>query len=196
MYHTHHGPVTHMLDGKWVVTKINWNPVNALRQSYTRTKLSGHDEFRKMMDIRTNSSNNTVYADSQGNIAYYHGNFVPCTGYSVTLPPPDAADYTVQDIQPWGGFRPVTPTGQPNVGATGIAGLFVNTGHGSLGWTVACATAEAAASRGNAFGVSNVSDKDESDLSPANSSTVPRRLFRRCRLGRLLETGCIDRASL
>ncbi len=59
---------------------------------------------------------------------------------------PDAADYTVQDIQPWGGFRPVTPTGQPNVGATGIAGLFVNTGHGSLGWTVACATAEAAAS--------------------------------------------------
>ncbi|NOX70194.1 MAG: acylase [Gammaproteobacteria bacterium] len=77
MYHTHHGPVTHMLDGKWVVTKINWDPVNALRQSYTRTKLSGHDEFRKMMDIRTNSSNNTVYADSQGNIAYYHGNFVP-----------------------------------------------------------------------------------------------------------------------
>jgi len=77
MYHTHHGPVTHMLDGKWVVTKINWDPVNALRQSYIRTKLSGHDEFRKMMDIRTNSSNNTVYADSQGNIAYYHGNFVP-----------------------------------------------------------------------------------------------------------------------
>ncbi|MCH7853969.1 MAG: acylase [Proteobacteria bacterium] len=77
MYHTHHGPVTHMLDGKWVVTKINWDPVNALRQSYIRTKLSGHDEFREMMDIRTNSSNNTVYADSQGNIAYYHGNFVP-----------------------------------------------------------------------------------------------------------------------
>ena len=77
MYHTHHGPVTHMLDGKWVATKINWDPVNALRQSYIRTKLSGHDEFREMMNIRTNSSNNTVYADSQGNIAYYHGNFVP-----------------------------------------------------------------------------------------------------------------------
>ena len=30
-----------------------------------------------MMDIRRNSSNNTVYADSEGNIAYYHGNFVP-----------------------------------------------------------------------------------------------------------------------
>lgn len=77
MYHTHHGPVTHMIDGKWVVTKINWDPVNALRQSYIRTKINGHDEFREMMNIRTNSSNNTVYADSQGNIAYYHGNFVP-----------------------------------------------------------------------------------------------------------------------
>ena len=77
MYHTHHGPVTHTLDGKWVSTKINWDPVNALQQSYIRTKQSGHDGFRKMMDIRTNSSNNTVYADSDGNIAYYHGNFVP-----------------------------------------------------------------------------------------------------------------------
>ena len=77
MYHTHHGPVTHTLDGRWVSTKINWDPVNALRQSFSRTKLRDHDEFRDMMDIRTNSSNNTVYADSSGNIAYYHGNFVP-----------------------------------------------------------------------------------------------------------------------
>ena len=38
MYHNHHGPVTHMLDGKWVATKINWDPVNALHQSYIRTK--------------------------------------------------------------------------------------------------------------------------------------------------------------
>ena len=77
MYHTHHGPVTHLEDGKWTVTRINWDPVNALHQSFIRTKLSGHEEFREMMDIRTNSSNNTVYADSSGNIAYYHGNFVP-----------------------------------------------------------------------------------------------------------------------
>ena len=76
-YHTHHGPITHEIDGKWVATKINWDPVHALEQSFLRTKLSGHDEFREMMNIRTNSSNNTVYADSAGNIAYYHGNFVP-----------------------------------------------------------------------------------------------------------------------
>lgn len=77
MYHTHHGPVTHSIDDKWVVTRINWDPVNALRQSFIRTKLNDYDEFREMMDIRTNSSNNTVFADSQGNIAYFHGNFVP-----------------------------------------------------------------------------------------------------------------------
>ncbi len=77
MYHTHHGPVTHAIDGEWVVTRINWDPVHALEQSFTRTKLDGHAAFRNMMNIRTNSSNNTVYADSQGNIAYYHGNFVP-----------------------------------------------------------------------------------------------------------------------
>ena len=77
MYHTHHGPVTHMIDGQWVATKINWDPVQALEQSYTRTKTNGHDEFHQMMGIRTNSSNNTVYADAEGNIAYYHGNFMP-----------------------------------------------------------------------------------------------------------------------
>ena len=77
MYHTHHGPVTHLEDGKWTATKINWDPVNALRQSFVRSKQSNHDEFWEMMGIRTNSSNNTVYADSSGNIAYYHGNFMP-----------------------------------------------------------------------------------------------------------------------
>ena len=77
MYRTHHGPITHEIDGKLVATKINWDPVHALEQSFVRTKLSGHEEFREMMNIRTNSSNNTVYADSSGNIAYYHGNFIP-----------------------------------------------------------------------------------------------------------------------
>lgn len=76
-YHTHHGPITHMLDGKWVATKINWDPVNALQQAFLRTKQSDHAGFRRMMGMRTNSSNNTVYADSAGTIAYYHGNFVP-----------------------------------------------------------------------------------------------------------------------
>ena len=77
IYRTHHGPITHLEQGKWVATKINWNPVQALIQSYTRTKLTNYAEFKEMMDIRTNSSNNTVFADGEGNIAYFHGNFIP-----------------------------------------------------------------------------------------------------------------------
>ncbi len=76
-YRTHHGPITHQEDGQWVATALMWEPVKALEQSYTRTKQSGYDDFRRMMDIRTNSSNNTVYADAGGNIAYFHGNFIP-----------------------------------------------------------------------------------------------------------------------
>ncbi len=77
IYRTHHGPVTHMLGESWVATAMMWDPVKALTQSFTRTKLNNHAEFRKMMDIRTNSSNSTVFADAEGNIAFYHGNFVP-----------------------------------------------------------------------------------------------------------------------
>lgn len=77
IYRTHHGPVTHKENGKWATTKINWDPVNALVQSYTRTKLNNFAEFKEMMNIRTNSSNNTVFADAQGNIGYFHGNFIP-----------------------------------------------------------------------------------------------------------------------
>lgn len=77
IYKTHHGPITHQNDDKWVATAMMWKPVEALIQSYTRTKTNSYEEFNKMMDIRTNSSNNTVYADSDGNIAYYQGNFIP-----------------------------------------------------------------------------------------------------------------------
>lgn len=77
IYRTHHGAITHTIDGQWIATAMMWDPVMALTQSFTRTKLSGHKEFREMMNIRTNSSNNTVYADAEGNIAYYHGNFIP-----------------------------------------------------------------------------------------------------------------------
>jgi D-amino-acid dehydrogenase len=41
----------------------------------------------------------------------------------------------------WSGLRPMTPDGPPVLGATGIANLFLNTGHGTLGWTMACGSA-------------------------------------------------------
>lgn len=77
MYRTHHGPITHQVDDQWTASAMMWEPIKALEQSYIRTKQDGYVGFREMMDIRTNSSNNTVYADAEGNIAYFHGNFVP-----------------------------------------------------------------------------------------------------------------------
>ena len=76
-YRTHHGPITGKINDQWVATKLNWEPVDALIQSFTRSKTSNHDEFWEMMKIRRNSSNNTVYADADGTIAYYHGDFIP-----------------------------------------------------------------------------------------------------------------------
>ncbi|CAM4131804.1 acylase [Zobellia nedashkovskayae] len=76
-YRTHHGPITHVADGQWTASAMMWEPVKALEQSFIRTKQKGYKGFHDMMDIRTNSSNNTVYADAEGNIAYFHGNFVP-----------------------------------------------------------------------------------------------------------------------
>ena len=76
-YRTHHGPITHQTDGLWTASAMMWEPVKALEQSFVRTKQKGYKGFREMMDIRTNSSNNTVYADAEGNIAYFHGNFIP-----------------------------------------------------------------------------------------------------------------------
>jgi len=77
VYHSHHGPIIREQDGKWVSIKLMQEPIKALTQSYTRTKAQNHEQFYASMELRTNSSNNTVYADSDGNIAYYHGNFVP-----------------------------------------------------------------------------------------------------------------------
>lgn len=77
MFRTHHGPITNAIDSTWVASAMMWDPVNALIQSFTRTKLNNTKEFREMMNMRTNSSNNTVYADADGNIAYYQGDFIP-----------------------------------------------------------------------------------------------------------------------
>jgi acyl-homoserine-lactone acylase len=74
---THHGPVIREEGGKWVSVKMMDDPMHALMQSYGRTKAHDYAGFLKVMDLRTNSSNNTVYADADGNIAYFHGNFIP-----------------------------------------------------------------------------------------------------------------------
>jgi acyl-homoserine-lactone acylase len=77
VYHSHHGPIIRADNGKWIATKLLLTPVPALSQSYLRTKTGNYAEFRKIQEMRTDTSNNTVYADADGTIAYFHGNFIP-----------------------------------------------------------------------------------------------------------------------
>ncbi|MBX9615676.1 MAG: D-amino acid dehydrogenase [Caulobacteraceae bacterium] len=49
---------------------------------------------------------------------------------------------STEDAELWAGLRPMTPDGTPIVGATRIPNLFVNSGHGTLGWTMACGSAK------------------------------------------------------
>jgi acyl-homoserine lactone acylase PvdQ len=77
MYFTQHGPVVAEKDGKWVAVSMMNTPLNALEQSYLRTKAKGYASYKKVMKLNGNASNNTVFADRDGNIAYWHGNFMP-----------------------------------------------------------------------------------------------------------------------
>ena len=76
-FYTHHGPVMAKRNGQWESLRSNNRTMNMLIQSWQRTKARSFAEYQKAMDILENTSNNTVYADAEGNIAYWHGNFVP-----------------------------------------------------------------------------------------------------------------------
>jgi acyl-homoserine lactone acylase PvdQ len=77
VYRTHHGPIVRELNGKWVSIRLMQEPVKALTQSYTRTKAKDYKSYRQTMELKANSSNNTIFADADGDIAYFHGNFIP-----------------------------------------------------------------------------------------------------------------------
>ncbi|WP_425641780.1 D-amino acid dehydrogenase [Marinomonas gallaica] len=74
-------------------------------------------------------------------------------GYNLDLPKvrTDTITHVVRDVFPqgadlsqaeyWTGLRPMTPDGTPVIGETPINGLYLNTGHGTLGWTMSCGSA-------------------------------------------------------
>lgn len=76
-YATGHGPVMGVRNGEWLSLREANRSLNALLQSWLRTKAKGFADFKKVMELRSNASDNTVFADDKGNIAYWHGNFIP-----------------------------------------------------------------------------------------------------------------------
>ncbi|MBS1819172.1 MAG: penicillin acylase family protein [Acidobacteria bacterium] len=77
VYRTHHGPIVRQIGDRWVSVRLLQDPVKALTQSYMRTKATNYRSFRDTMELHTNTSNNTVFADAEGNIAFFYSNFVP-----------------------------------------------------------------------------------------------------------------------
>jgi acyl-homoserine-lactone acylase len=86
--YTLHGPVMASRNNKWLSLKEYNRSLTALIESWAITKAKSFIEFKTGMEILSNTSNNTMYADDQGNIAYWHGNFIPKRnpGFDYSLP--------------------------------------------------------------------------------------------------------------
>jgi acyl-homoserine lactone acylase PvdQ len=76
-YYTHHGPIMANRNGQWISVRGYNRSLKSLMQSYLRTKTKGLEDYKKNMAMHANTSNNTVFADNKGNIAYWHGDYVP-----------------------------------------------------------------------------------------------------------------------
>ena len=77
-YRTHRGPIVRSADGRWIAFAMMDKPVEALQQSFIRTKAIDLTSFLAIADrFKANSSNNTIFADDRGEIAYLHPQFVP-----------------------------------------------------------------------------------------------------------------------
>ena len=108
-YKTIHGPVMGSKNGKWLSLKENNRSLNALIECWTRTKATNLKEYQKAMSLVSNNSNNTVYADGDGSIAYWHGNFMPKRNatYDFSMP----VDGSIKATN-WLGLHPLAETVQ------------------------------------------------------------------------------------
>ena len=82
------------------------------------------------------------------------GGMAELAGYGMHLNPRrrETLEMVLEDLYPgcgdldrgefWSGLRPMTPDSTPIIGATAVPGVFLNTGHGTLGWTMACGSAK------------------------------------------------------
>ena len=95
-YRTHHGPIVAAKSGRWIATALMWKPVPALEQSYLRTKATDLATYLQIAERKANSSNDTLFADRKGEIAFLMPQFMPVRN--------DRFDYT----RPVDGSDPAT----------------------------------------------------------------------------------------
>ncbi|MBI5370860.1 MAG: penicillin acylase family protein [Sphingobacteriales bacterium] len=106
-FFTHHGPIMTSRNNQWLSVRADNRLLNGLVQCWQRTKAKGLADFRKTLELKGNISNNTVYADADGNIAYWHGNRIPVrnTKYDWSK----AVDGSVSATE-WRGYHTVDET--------------------------------------------------------------------------------------
>lgn len=110
-WRTHHGPITHEAKGKWIATALMNRPVEAIQQSWLRTKATDLSGFQKVAaTFQANSSNNTVFASDKGEIAFLYPQFMPRRNPRLDYSKPvDGSDPAAD----WQGLIPVAQL--PNV---------------------------------------------------------------------------------
>ncbi|WP_413998636.1 penicillin acylase family protein [Flavobacterium sp. W1B] len=106
-YATNHGPIMAQREGKWISLKSYNRSMKSLEQSWIRTKSKNFEDYKQAMDLKANTSNNTVYADSKGNIAYWHGNFIPVRNKNINWS--KVVDGTTSATE-WKGLHEVSET--------------------------------------------------------------------------------------
>jgi acyl-homoserine-lactone acylase len=76
-WRSHHGPIVAERGGKLIATALMWKPVPALEQSFLRTKATDLASYLAVAERKANSSNDTLFADSKGEIAFLIPQFMP-----------------------------------------------------------------------------------------------------------------------
>ncbi len=107
VYSNHRGPVMGIREDHWVTVRSYNRSLNGVQQCWNRIKAQNLKEYKKVMDFRGNTSNNTVYADADGHIAYWHGNYIPRRDPSVNWS--KAVDGSVSKNE-WQGVHSVNET--------------------------------------------------------------------------------------
>ncbi|MBC6490528.1 penicillin acylase family protein [Flavihumibacter stibioxidans] len=105
--YTHHGPVMAQRNGQYLSMKADNRLMEGLVQCWQRTKARDLKSFEKTLDLKGNISNNTVYADAAGNIAYWHGNRVPHRDPKIDWSKPVDGSTSATE---WKGLHPISKT--------------------------------------------------------------------------------------
>jgi len=119
--------ITVMLDDEQSQASAPWVSLLDDKTKIVTSRL-GKDRFRVAGTAEFNGENRDIRADR----------IRPLTDWVRKLFPGVSTERAV----PWAGLRPMMPDMMPRVAAGSKAGVFYNTGHGHLGWTLSCATAQ------------------------------------------------------